>query len=216
MTQITQQTTAVNYSATLLNANIRLLAPKLVCYQCELDTLIQSIETDEKCARAIILYANKRNTDTSTKINTANHAIVYLGLIETKQFMFVYLLINHETTNRAKLVQLLVRAKLTTDLFQTSGPLNKDIAFITAFLTGKEFLKIPKTETLFMLFKLNPDIRNAIRSLDFGLRKTLKQAVIVESKCNPKSIKRAQMPTEFVQMYQDAVYWANDLLAALD
>jgi c-di-GMP-related signal transduction protein len=177
--------------------------------------LIDSIEADESCASTIVRYANKRNHENETEIETVNHAVVFLGLIDTKQFLFTYLLINSAHEKRSTLVQLLVRAKLTSDLYQTTGPLNKDLAFIAAFITGKDFLKIPKAETIFMLFKLDTEKRDAVRNLDFGLRKALKQAIIIETKCNPKSAKKQPMPGEFEQMFQDATYWANGLLSSL-
>jgi EAL and modified HD-GYP domain-containing signal transduction protein len=191
------------------------LAPKLVSYQCELAMLIESIDADDHCAAKIIRYANKRNVENENLIETVNHAIVFLGLIDTKQFLFIYLLVNSVHEKRATLVQLMVRAKLTADLFQTNGPLNKDLAFVAALLTGRDYLKVTKTETIFMLFKLDTEKRDAIRNLDFGLRKALKQAVIIESKCNPKSPKKQAMPDEFEQMFQDATYWANGLLSSL-
>jgi len=202
-------------NATLLNANLRLLAPKLVSYDCELSTLMTSVEADGHCANAIIRYANKRNSDPDTRIDTVKHATVFLGLIDCKQFLFAYLLLQNDATERAALVQLLVRAKLTSDLFKTNGPVNKDLAFIATLLTHKRFLKIQKPETIFMLFKLATDKKEAVRNFDFGLRNTIKQAIIIETKCNPKSAKREKMPEEFENMFQDAVYWANSLLSSM-
>ena len=215
MTQTKLNKVAPSGNATLLNANLRLLAPKLVSYECEINSLILGITADPQCAAAIIRYANKRNNDPDTRIDSIKHAAVYLGLIECKHFLFTYLLLNPDIAERAKVVQLLVRAKLTSALFKTNGPVNKDLAFVATLLTHKRFLKIQKPETLYMLFKLANDKKDAVRNLDFGLRNTIKQAVIIETKCNPKSPKREAMPQEFETMFQDAVYWANGLLSSI-
>lgn len=202
--------------AALLNPSLRELAPKLVTYQCELQMLIASIENDQNCSQTLIRYANKRQNDPDNQLETVHHAVVYLGLIDTKQFLFCFLLLDLSPSQRAKRVQLLIRAKLTADLFRTTGPLNKDLAFVGALLTGKTLLRFAKPETVFMLFKMSRDSKEAVRNFDFGLRDTIRQAQIIVTKCDPNSPKRAPMPAEFETLYQDALYWANTLLWTLD
>ncbi|MDX1343914.1 MAG: hypothetical protein R3227_16210 [Reinekea sp.] len=215
MTQPKLDNRPAGASATLLNANMRLLAPKLVTYDCELSALIECIEADAECARVLIRYANKRKDDVETRIETVNHAIVFLGLIDSKQFLFTYLLLDTSQPTRAQIVQLLVRAKLCSDLFKTNGPVNKDLAFIAALTTHKRFLKIQKSETISLLFKLPLERKEAIKNFDYGLRNTIKQAMIIDTKCNPNSPKREPMPGEFEAMFRDALYWANTIISAL-
>ena len=216
MTQTEFSTAAAKLgNATLLNANMRLLAPKLVNYECELASLIECIEADRDCADALIKYANKRNPDPDTNIDSVNHATVFLGLIDSKQFLFSYLLLDINQQNHGQLVKLLVRAKLCSDLFKTNGPVNKDLAFVATLTTHPRFLKIQKTETICMLFKLPSEKKDAVKNLDYGLRNTIKQAMLVDAKCNPKSAKREAMPEEFETLFREAVYWANAILYAL-
>ena len=106
MTLATLNKVTPNGNATLLNASLRLLAPKLVSYECELSTLINSVEADNHCAAALIRYANKRNNDPDTRIDSVKHATVFLGLIDCKQFLFAYLLLNTQPEERALVVQL--------------------------------------------------------------------------------------------------------------
>ena len=213
VTNATKQDTALN--TVLLNSSLRLLAPKLIDYRCELSDLIESIEADEDCAEHLLNYARTRVNEPDSQIDTVRHAVVYLGLIDTKQFLFSYLLLNTGLSDRAGLVQCLVRAKITTELFKTNGPLNKDLAFVGAMLTRQPLLKITKPESIFLLFKMPTDVKQAIKNFDYGLRTAIKQAAIIETKCNPASSKREAMPGEFEMMYRDAVYWANGLLKSL-
>lgn len=208
-------TVSVNHAATLLNPALRALAPKLVSYQCELRTLIDAIEADSVCAQTLIRYADKRQNDPENTTGSVHQAVVYLGLIEVKQFLFAYLLLHRSGTQRQGQVQLLIRARLTAELFRTNGPLNKDLAFVGALISGRTQLGIDKPESIYLLFKLGMDSRNALRNYDYGLRDAIRQAAIIETKCHPKSSKREPMPEEFETLFQDALYWANTLLRTL-
>jgi c-di-GMP-related signal transduction protein len=211
---INNSTQRVN--AALLNPSLRLLAPNLISYNCELQTLIENIEADDDCAAMLIRYANRRQNEPDSQIESVRHAVVFLGLIDTKQFLFAYLLVDANYENRSQTVALLTRAKLTSDLFKTTGPLNKDLAFIGALMSNLSQLKMSKPETIFMLFKMPVDSKNAIRNYDYGLRSAIKQAMLLVTKCNPSSSKREMMPAEFEMMYQDSVYWANLLVSTLE
>lgn len=201
-------------TATLFNANLRLIAPRLVDYQCELTAIVQSVESDEDCAKALIKYANRRQQDPEIEIETVHHAAVYLGVIDTKHFVINHLLLDTAHTTRTQQLQMLIRAKLVTELFKTNGPMNKDLAFVGAFLAHKKLLKHRSPEDCIQVFRLDEKRHDALINLDYGLRQTIEQAIVIETRCNPGSAQRRRMPRDVEHLYHDALYWANCIIMA--
>ncbi|EAR10116.1 hypothetical protein [Reinekea blandensis] len=203
-------TVSIDQAATLLNPSLRALAPRLVSYQCELRTLIDAIEADQTCARTLIRYADKRQNDPENATGTVHQAVVYLGLIEVKQFLFAYLLLSRKHDRSAQ-VRLLIRARLTADFFRTTGPLNKDLAFLGALLSGRNQLALEKPDAVFTLFQPKKESRDALRTYGYGLREAIRQAIQVEQQGHQRQPQSEATET----LYQDALYWANTLLRAL-
>jgi c-di-GMP-related signal transduction protein len=195
-----------------LPSQLRLLAPQLVNYDCELDTIVRCLETDNTLSKGIIKYANRRQLEPDIEIETVNHAVVFLGSIEAKHFLLNQLLLDPASGDQTQQIQVLIRAKLVTKLFQTTGPLNKDLAFVGAYLTHKKLLKQHSPEQAIELFRLSEKRKAALMNLDFGLRQTIEHAICIEKKCSPGSIHRRQVPQEYKQMFHEALYWANCII----
>jgi c-di-GMP-related signal transduction protein len=207
-----QQQPSVVPNATLLNANLRLVAPRLVSYRCEMDAIQQCLRADEDCAQALIRYANRRHQDPSSTIRTADYAAVYLGLIDTKHFLLNYLLLDQNRGTMAQQIQILVRVKLVTELFETNGPLNKDLAFVGAYLAHKKLLNFKNIDTLLNLFRLSKERYDALLHWEYGLRQTIEQAIVIETRCNPGSAQRRKMPRDLEDLFREALYWANCII----
>jgi c-di-GMP-related signal transduction protein len=195
-----------------LTSQLRLLAPQLVNYDCELDTIVRCLETDKNLAKGIIKYANRRQLEPDVEIESVNHAVVFLGSIEAKHFLLNQLLLDPKSGDQTQQIQVLVRAKLVTELFHTTGPLNKDLAFVGAYLAHKKLLKQHSPEHAIALFRLSEKRKNALVNLDYGLRQTIEHAICIEKKCSPGSIHRRQIPKEFKELFHEALFWANGII----
>jgi c-di-GMP-related signal transduction protein len=184
----------------------------LVNYECELDTIVRCLETTETLALGIIKYANRRQLEPKNEIETVFHAVVFLGAIEAKHFLLNKLLLDPTKGDQAQQIQILVRAKLVTELFKTNGPLNKDLAFIGAFLAHKKLLQQSSPEQAIALFRLNQERKEALTKLDFGLKETIEHAICIERKSSPGSIHRRSIPQHYKQLFHEALFWANGII----
>lgn len=212
---LTNRSKVAAESARSMSVSLRAIAPLLVDYGCELSELIGSVEADSACTRAFIHYANLRKEDNDSSIDSVRHAIVYLGLIDSKHFLFSYLLVQRRSLPRGDLVRLLVRARMTSLLFKTNGPINKDLAFIAGLLTNHKKLAITVPSQIFSLFKLESERSGALKHFDYGLRDTIKQVVFIETRLNPKSPHAGAVMADEDQLYRDALRWANHVVNAL-
>lgn len=190
----------------------------------DIDHITKVIEKDLSISYKLLKLINSPSIRPKYEVSSIKQAVVLLGLIEIKKWIYVLAIKGAHTDNFAinEIIQLsLTRAKLGELIGASQGQQVSSKYFLLGmFSLIDAILQVPLEKVLSEL-PLAVDIKEALLGTENELKEVLdlikgmESIQIVNSK-NPKQIPSTLSEIELFSLYSKATLWANKLLKEVE
>ncbi|QSA96938.1 EAL and HDOD domain-containing protein [Methylococcus sp. EFPC2] len=198
------------------HAVVRLLA-EINRADVDVGELAQIISTDARLSYKLLRYLNTSAAfGLRKKIETIRHAIVMLGLNETKRWASLLALVSFPAESKEIIVVSLSRAKMCERLAVAAHRGSSDEFFLTGLMSMLDHMLGAPLDEIIEDLPLADAVARALVNREGVLGEAL-NCVIDYEHWSLDTLRFSELPvTEIGRAYRESVAWANEVAASLD
>ncbi len=200
-----------------LNVNLTRVMDQLNKTEPDYQKIADIIETDLGLSYKLLKLANSVFFGVKNKIIYTKQALVQLGIIELKKWIYLMMLQDIQVIENKELIKTcFIRAKFMELIAAEVGGENKEFEyFMVGLLSSIDVLMNRDMESIVKELTLTPSVRDALLGVDNEIRKIL-DVIIFHENLKPENLYLDEIHTgldkeKFIGLYIESLMWVLQL-----